>query len=384
MKFNVCKGLPQGDVLSPELFNMYTATIHNLNGVNVKILQYADDIVIFSKNKNKSELVINSQRLVNTLIENLANLKLKINAEKTMMMPFFMNDVSNIKININGIEIKKSNFHYWLGMSIDRGLTCGRNVREIGSSWGGHPETISILYKGVFRNQLEYGNSIFTDASKTNLKSLEVVNRQALRRIGGFTNSTPINSIYAILCEPPLTIRWDHLLEKYILKAIKNKNALYKNNLINLSREIGNMRDSNNITYSKDMITVMINGRTVKYKKRNYSRTEFKFLELFNKNTEVISQNFQNIYNSWTEIFTKSPHVSKSINNVTNKKAYLPLELKSYTIETINKYNANKCIYTDASKRDNCCSVGIVLPNQHQLGYKLKTETPITCGTRGN
>jgi hypothetical protein len=64
------------------------------------------------------------------LIENLTNLKLKINAEKTMMMPFFMNDVSNIKININGIEIKKSNFHYWLGMSIDRGLTWKERERD--------------------------------------------------------------------------------------------------------------------------------------------------------------------------------------------------------------------------------------------------------------
>lgn len=58
-------GLPQGSVLSPLLFNLYTADIHNLK--DTKIVQYADDFCLFSEHKNYDsslELLTNAFNLV--------------------------------------------------------------------------------------------------------------------------------------------------------------------------------------------------------------------------------------------------------------------------------------------------------------------------------
>ena len=46
------EGLPQGSVLSPLLFNVYTLEIQSLIPEQVSILQYADDFVLYSSDKN--------------------------------------------------------------------------------------------------------------------------------------------------------------------------------------------------------------------------------------------------------------------------------------------------------------------------------------------
>ena len=43
------KGLPQGAILSPILYNIYTTDVtENIKGENIRILQYADDIVFYT------------------------------------------------------------------------------------------------------------------------------------------------------------------------------------------------------------------------------------------------------------------------------------------------------------------------------------------------
>mgnify|MGYP001950905133 CR=1 FL=1 len=53
-KRSITKGVPQGSILSPLLFNTYLHNIPNYN--NTKILQYADDTTIIFFNKNSKDL----------------------------------------------------------------------------------------------------------------------------------------------------------------------------------------------------------------------------------------------------------------------------------------------------------------------------------------
>ena len=55
------EGLPQGSCLSPILFNIYTAKLHDLESESVKIFQFADDfnlLISTDKKDNISEVLM--------------------------------------------------------------------------------------------------------------------------------------------------------------------------------------------------------------------------------------------------------------------------------------------------------------------------------------
>jgi ribonuclease HI len=394
LEFNVCKGLPQGDVLSPDLFNIYTKKIHEINNDNVQIMQYADDIALIAKAHSKTDLNIILQNSTNKLIELLKSIKLEVNPSKTVLMMLFKNEDNNFNVTINDINISKTNIHCWLGVYIDKALKFGRNIREVnqkarkklellkkiaGTSWGGHPDTITVLYKGYFRGQLDYGNYVFATACKTNMKILEVTNRQALRKIGGFTKSTPRNALHGILSEPPLDIRWNFLASKYSLKCKKNGNIVYKQNLKNLGREIEMIKNGRYIEFNKDNIKINNDHNSSTIKKYNYSNDEFTFLSLLEKNTEEIECVKQKLYDSWEGSFRNPPHIVEKITNLPKKRECSIAELRSITLAEISKYDSSRCIYTDASKKSGSCSIGVVINKYEiQFAYKLENSVSIT------
>jgi hypothetical protein len=76
--YNICKGLPQGEVLSPDLFNIYTREIHKLNSEHVSVIQFADDVVICVKGSTKIDVKNILTDTANKFVQILKELKLQI------------------------------------------------------------------------------------------------------------------------------------------------------------------------------------------------------------------------------------------------------------------------------------------------------------------
>lgn len=121
------RGLPQGAILSPILYNIYTADLAlGVKDEHVKMLQYADDVVIFTTSNARH---FNIERIRNAgekLIKNLKEIKLDIAEEKTKMVNFSQGYNTTrrdiIRINIgNGIVIEEESTRF-LGINLDRRL----------------------------------------------------------------------------------------------------------------------------------------------------------------------------------------------------------------------------------------------------------------------
>ena len=83
-KCSTSMGLPQGSSLSPVLYNIYTAQIEKSVMKYARILQFADDIIIYlptnSLNHNNTQI----QKAFDELQRELEELGLTINISKTM------------------------------------------------------------------------------------------------------------------------------------------------------------------------------------------------------------------------------------------------------------------------------------------------------------
>lgn len=79
----VSNGLPQGDVLSPTLFNLYTLPLHTINVDDVVLVQFADDFGILVSAKSIPEINTKGQRFLNEFERKAKELNFKINPEKT-------------------------------------------------------------------------------------------------------------------------------------------------------------------------------------------------------------------------------------------------------------------------------------------------------------
>lgn len=108
-EFSIKKGVRQGCILSPMLFNLYverafqealaTSTLGiKVNGIPINNIRYADDTVILADTAD------DLQSLLNAVNDASNALGLKINAAKTKFMAISKSAMPNFRLTINGID----------------------------------------------------------------------------------------------------------------------------------------------------------------------------------------------------------------------------------------------------------------------------------------
>ncbi|XP_071572848.1 uncharacterized protein [Temnothorax nylanderi] len=177
--FNAHKGTPQGSILSPLLYNLYTRDIDRHLNPGVHSLEYADDVMVYFTHKSIKEafrLLKNSLKALNSFLRARG---LDLAPAKSRYMIFTRKRTYQLpedSITIDGVDVPLTNEHRVLGIIMDSKLTGkahmkyllnkGRKISSIltvlsGFRWGCHPQLLLTLYRAVFRSAIEYGCVVF-------------------------------------------------------------------------------------------------------------------------------------------------------------------------------------------------------------------------------
>ena len=239
------RGLPQGAILSPILYNIYTANLtRGVKEGQINILQYADDIVIYTTSNARQLNVERVRKASEKLIRNLKDIKLDIAEEKTKVMNFAQgyNTTRRGKISINignGTYMEEESTRF-LGISLDRRLRFEEHtdmvvqkarkrlnmLRYIGHiKKGANPETMIMLYKSLIRSVIEYGVSIYYTNNKKNKEKIGKMQNAGIRTAMGYRMSTPINVKMVEAGVMDITNRIRLITNKYVAKQRRKRES---------------------------------------------------------------------------------------------------------------------------------------------------------------
>lgn len=233
----VWRGLPQGSVLSPLLYNIYTFDLEaSLNG-SIEILQYADDLLLYINGRSIQSLCSTMSSALSLLKQWLMSNGLELSVNKSSLVLFSrMRNPPNILIEYDQSPIPVKTEVKFLGVILDSQLTglphceyiatkCERLLHIIrclsGVWWGAHPSSLRLLYNALIRSILDYGTFLLEPGSSAGFKRLDGIQSKALRIIAGAMKSSPINCLQVECGEPPLHIRRQYLSDRFLSKCLQ-------------------------------------------------------------------------------------------------------------------------------------------------------------------
>ena len=194
--YKINAGVPQGSVLGPVLYTLYTADLPLTN--KTCIATYADDTVIMARDILPTRA---SQKLQNhlSLMESwLEKWRIRANATKSVQVTYTLKRESCPPVSLFRVQLPQAESAKYLGLHIDRRLTWQKHIfmkrKQLGIKLTsmfnllGKDSPISIenkilLYKTVLKPIWTYGIQLWGTAAKTNISIIERFQSKTLRQI---------------------------------------------------------------------------------------------------------------------------------------------------------------------------------------------------------
>lgn len=189
----VDRGVPQGSVLGPVLFILFTNDMPHFLSTYCSTLMYADDTTLLLAGNSTEELAIGSHTALNMAYQYCHSNDLVVNMNKTKQLAFGRRRDEIPALPEVDIEPNAT----FLGLTIDETLSWSQHTDNLCKKLNtslfvikrilhiSNPNTAKITYHSLFESHLRYGIVIWGGTTITNLQRILRVQKRVIRTLKG-------------------------------------------------------------------------------------------------------------------------------------------------------------------------------------------------------
>lgn len=192
-------GVPQGAVLSPTLYSIYTHDIPLDTECTTAL--FADDTAFYTSSRYAKTIMRKLEKTAKTTIRYFTKWKITANCSKTQAIFFTKRRTKQLPtrpLSINNSTIEWLGMVKYLGLHMDKKLTLQRHIRLVSDKASKTVKVLYsllnrksrlyvnsklLLYKAAIRPMMSYAAPIIVNAAKSNLKILQTQQNKILKMI---------------------------------------------------------------------------------------------------------------------------------------------------------------------------------------------------------
>lgn len=189
-------GVPQGSVLGPILYLLFTADLPTSESLTIGT--FADDTAILAAHSDPKIASQTLQKGLNDIAQWLKKWRIKANGTKSVNITFTLRRGSCPPVTLNNIDVPQADHVKYLGLHLDKRLTWQKHIftkrKQLGIqtrklySLIGRKSQLSLenkilLYKAILEPIWTYGIQLWGTASHSNIEIIQRLQNKALRML---------------------------------------------------------------------------------------------------------------------------------------------------------------------------------------------------------